>query len=259
MYVCAMLIPRVIPCLLLRGKGLVKGTHFKDHRYIGDPINAVQIYNTMGADELLFLDISATAENRIPDLQLIQKISDQCLMPFGVGGGIKSVEDARAILKAGAEKVCINTAAFERPELVSEIANTFGNQSVVVSLDVKKNWLGKYEAYVRCGSHKVGGDIFELAAEMERRGAGEILVNSIDKDGTMSGFDIEITRKIAGLCNLPVIVCGGAGSVHDLKTAITEGKADAVAAGSLFVFHGPRKAVLINYPNEKELKEIHDV
>lgn len=256
MYVCAMLIPRVIPCLLLRGKGLVKGTHFKDHRYIGDPINAVQIFNTMGADELLFLDISATAENRIPDLALIQKISDQCLMPFGVGGGIKSVEDARAILKAGAEKVCINTIAFERQEVISEIANTFGNQSVVVSVDVKKNWLGKYEAYVRCGTQKVGGDIFELAADLEKKGAGEILINSIDKDGTMSGMDIELIKKFSSICNVPVIACGGAGTIEDLKNTVTIGGSAAVAAGAMFVFHGARRAVLINYPTEKEKTEI---
>lgn len=251
-----MLIPRIIPCLLLRGVGLVKGIQFKNHKYIGDPMNAVRIFNDMQADELLFLDILATEEKRIPNLDLIQKIADQSLMPFGVGGGIRTVEDARKILKAGAEKICINSVAFEQPNIVSQIANAFGSQSLVVSLDVKKNWMGKYEAYINCGAKKVSGDVLELAKEIEKLGAGEIAINSIDKDGTMKGYDIDLIKKISESLSIPVIACGGAGSIEDLKSAVTEGEAAAAAAGSMFVYHGPRRAVLISYPSQSELKTI---
>lgn len=250
-----MLEPRVIPCLLLKGKGLVKGVKFKNHRYLGDPINIVQLFNTMEVDELLFLDITATPENRIPYVEIIQKISDQCLMPFGVGGGIKSVDDAKIILQSGAEKICLNTAAIDNPNLITEIAKNFGSQSVVVSVDYKYNIFGKPVLYSHCGSKKISVDFFKFIKTVETAGAGEILLNSIDKDGSMAGYDLTTIQKVSSLVNIPIIVCGGAGSLTHLKQGVKAG-ASAVAAGSLFVFHGPRRAVLISYPNQKQLNYI---
>ncbi|MBI4234980.1 imidazole glycerol phosphate synthase subunit HisF [Candidatus Peregrinibacteria bacterium] len=251
-----MLLPRVIPCLLLKGLGLVKGVQFKDHRYIGDPMNAVQIFNTMEADEMLFLDILATAENRIPDLDLIQKIADQSLMPFGVGGGIQNTTHIRDILRAGAEKVCLNTYALKNPDLITEAANIFGRQSLVVSIDIKKHKKGHYEVYTNCGSKLFSEDLQGVCVLMQEKGAGEILLNSIDRDGTMSGYALEIISEMSKYINVPLIICGGAGTIRDLKDGIHIGHASAVAAGSMFVFHGPRRAVLISYPDAKELAEI---
>lgn len=250
-----MLLPRIIPCLLLKGQGLVKGIQFANHKYIGDPINAVQIFNTMEADEIIFLDINATAENRIPDLNLIQKIADQCLMPFGVGGGIKTVTDARKILSAGAEKVCINTEALENPKVITAISQEFGNQSLVVSLDIKRK-NNTFEIYTRCGKRLISNNLEKTIKMLEEHGVGEILVNSIDKDGTMTGYDLDLLKNVVSHTSVPVIACGGAGSIDDLKSCLKESHVSAVAAGSLFVFHGPRKAVLISYPNQNELEYI---
>jgi cyclase len=251
-----MLRPRVIPCLLLKGEGLYKGSKFRDHRYIGDPINAVQIFNTKESDEILFLDISATAEGRITSPETIQRIADQCLIPFAVGGGIRSIEDAKKILSSGAEKVCLNTAALENPSLIRQIADTFGSQSIVVSIDVKKSFLGGYGVYTRCGSRKISGKLTETAQQVEAQGAGEILLNNIDLDGTRQGFDLGLIQTIVDSVSIPVIAAGGAGSYSDLRQALVQAKADAVAAGSLFVFHGRRQAVLISYPSPEEHKEI---
>lgn len=251
-----MLLPRIIPILLLSGKGLVKGVRFKDHKYVGDPINAVQIFNTKQVDELIFLDITATKENRIPPLDLIQKIADQCLMPFGVGGGIQSVDDARKILNAGAEKVCLNTYALENPSLVKKISSTFGNQSVVVSIDYKKNIFGKLVVTTRNASKTYKFGLEDTAKQMEDFGAGELLLNSIDKDGSCGGYDLEILKKISESINVPVIASGGAWESSHLKEGLEKGHASAVAAGSMFVLHGKRKAVLISYPDKEELIEI---
>lgn len=251
-----MLLPRIIPCLLLKGKGLVKGVQFTNHRYIGDPINAVQLFNTMEVDELLFLDIAATQEKRIPDLELIQKIADQCLMPFGVGGGIQNVTQIRDILSSGAEKVCLNTSALENPDVIKEASEIFGRQSIVVSIDIKKNNAETYDVYTHCGTKIFSHDLKNVIQLVEEKGAGEILLNSIDRDGTMQGYDLDIIRKIEENSTIPIIACGGAGSISDLRDGIMEGHASAVAAGSMFVFHGPRRAVLISYPSHKELQEI---
>lgn len=253
-----MILPRIIPCLLLRGRGLVKGVKFKDHTYVGDPINAIKIFNEKEVDELIFLDITATAGQRIPPLDLVQTIADQCLMPFAVGGGITSVQHVRDILSKGAEKVCLNTAAVEHPELITAASETFGAQAVVVSIDFKKNWRGKYETYIRCGSKPVGRDPVDLAAEMEALGAGEILLNGIDRDGTGSGYEIEIIRQVSEAVHIPVIACGGAGGKEDLAAGLRDGHASAVAAGSLFVFHGRRRAVLINFPSKTERQWIYE-
>ncbi len=248
--------PRIIPCLLLKNLGLVKGRQFKDHRYVGDPINAVQIFNAKEVDEILFLDITATQESRTPAPDFIQRIADQCLVPFAVGGGLRSVADIRKMLNAGAEKVCINTAALENETFIKQAADAFGSQSVIVSLDVKKSFWGTLEVYVRCGSKKVKGTPLELARWVEAQGAGEILLNSIDRDGSREGFDLKLINEISQAVSVPVIACGGAGSNDDFRQALREGHADAVAAGSLFVFHGRRQGVLISYPSAQEKAEI---
>jgi len=244
--------PRVMPILLLRGEGLVKGVQFKDYRYIGDPMNAVKIFNEKDVDELIFLDITATQEKRTPSLDYIAKIADECYMPFGVGGGINNVSQIREILYAGAEKVSINTAAVENPKLIREAADLFGSQAVVVSIDVRKDWLGNYAVYTNCGAKKTKLDPVRWAIEAAEMGAGEILLNSIDCDGSMEGFDLNLIEKVSAAVNVPLIACGGAGTTEHIRAAIDHG-ASAVAAGSMFVFHGRKRAVLINYPTEEEL------
>ncbi len=247
-----MILPRIIPCLLLKGKGLVKGIKFKDHTYIGDPINAIRIFNEKEVDELIFLDITATAEKRTPPLDLIQTIADQCLMPFAVGGGITTLQQARDIFSRGAEKVCINTASVEHPDVISSISDTYGVQSVVAVIDYKKNWLGRYNIYIRNGQQTIGKHPVDFAVELESLGAGEIMLNAIDRDGTQTGYDIDMIKQVSDAVRVPVIACGGAGNKEDLSAALKEGRASAVAAGSLFVFHGRRRAVLINFPSREE-------
>jgi cyclase len=249
-----MLKARVIPCLLLKNKGLVKTVQFKEPRYVGDPINAVWIFNQKEVDELIFLDIMATKERNKPPIELISKISDECFMPLTVGGGIRSVEDIKELLNAGAEKVSINTYAVENPSFIKEASNVFGSQSIVVAIDVKRHKKGLYEAFTNGGTRPAGIDPVSLAVEMEAVGAGEILINSIDRDGTWEGYDIELIREVSDAVNIPVIACGGAGKLEDLAAAINGGHASAVAAGSFFVFHGRRRAVLINFPTKEELE-----
>jgi cyclase len=251
-----MLLPRLVPCLLLKGKGLVKGIKFKDHRYVGDPINAVQIFNTKEVDEIFFLDITATAENRIPPLDLIERIADHCLTPFAVGGGVRSLEDARQILQAGAEKICLNTCALQNPSLIRQISDAFGAQSVVVSIDYRKTWLGGYEVTTHCGTRTASRDLFGTIDQMVKNGAGEVILNSIDRDGTMSGYDVGLVREVSNRIEVPVIALGGAGNAEHLKSVIQEGGAAAAAAGSMFVFHGKLRAVLISYPEREVLNQI---
>ena len=248
--------PRVIPCLLLKGKGLVKTTKFQNTRYVGDPINAVRIFNEKEADELIFLDINASKENRILPLDLIQQIGDECLMPFSVGGGIKTVEQIRDILKRGAEKAVINTSAVKNPSLIKEASQSFGSQSIVVSIDVKRKSLGRYEVFIYGGTKSTSIDPVSHSIKMEKMGAGEIFINSIDNDGTLKGYDIELIRKISEAVKIPVIASGGAGKLEDFLKAVKDGFASAVAAGSFFVYYGPHRAVLINYPNQDELKKL---
>lgn len=252
-----MILPRIIPCLLLKGKGLVKGVKFKDHTYVGDPINAIKIFNEKEVDELIFLDITATREDRTPPLELIQTIADWCLMPFAVGGGITTIHQIRDILSHGAEKVCLNTSTIERPTLITEASDTFGAQSIVASIDFKKNWRGRYDTCIRCGTRSVGRHPVELAVEMESLGVGEILLNSIDRDGTQSSYDTDILRQVSDAVNVPVIACGGGGTDDDFVKALKEGRASAVAAGSRFVFHGRRRAVLINFPSKQERQLVY--
>ena len=247
-----MIVPRIIPCLLLQGKGLVKGINFKNHRYIGDPINAVKIFSEKEADELLFLDITASKENRIISLPFVKKIADECYMPFGVGGGIQSIEHIRALLNAGAEKVSINSAAVTDPEFIREAADIFGSQSILVSIDVRKNLFGNYRLYSHCGTKAARHDLFAFVKKIENCGAGEIFINSIDKDGTMNGYDLNLVKEITNIVGIPVIACGGAGSLSDITAVIDDAGASAAAAGSYFVFHGKKRGILISYPDKDE-------
>lgn len=248
--------PRIIPVLLLKNKGLVKTTGFKSPVYIGDPMNAVKIFNDMQSDELVFLDITATPENRIPSADVISGISDEAYMPFAVGGGINHIEHVDRMIGAGAEKVVINSAAVTRPALVSEIAGKYGSQSVIVSIDVKKNLFGKQKVFVHCGQKKTDLEPVEHAVQMEKMGAGEIIINSIDQDGKMQGYDIALIKQISEAVSIPVIALGGAGNLMHMKEAVVSGGASASAAGSMFVFHGPLKGVLINYPEKQTLQQL---
>lgn len=246
---------RVIPVLLIRGDGLVKSVQFKNHKYVGDPINAVKIFNEKEVDELSILDISATREGRSPNIAKIAGIAGEAFMPLSYGGGITSLEQVKEILYHGIEKVIINKSAHSNPALITQIADTFGVQSVVVSIDVKKNWLGKYRVFTDNGSTGTGLDPVAFAKECAARGAGEILLNSIERDGTYKGYDLELVKAVSSAIDIPVIACGGAGEVNDFEKAVITGKASAVAAGSMFVFQRPHNAVLISYPSQEQLKE----
>jgi len=247
--------PRIIPCLLLKNGGLVKTVKFRNPTYIGDPINAVKIFNDFEADELVFLDIEASKEQRTIPLELVEKIGDEAFMPFAVGGGIKTMDEIRRILNAGAEKVIINTQAVNEPFFITKAAKIFGRQSLVVSIDVKKNE-GEYEILIEGGTKETGLDPLSFAKEMEKKGAGEILINSIDKDGEMDGYDLKLIKKISENITIPVIAIGGAGNFKDFYKAINIAGASAVAAGSFFVYAGKGQGILIDYPDEGEMMEI---
>lgn len=244
---------RVIPVLLLKNLGLVKTVKFNKHRYIGDPINAVKIFNDKKTDELVFLDINASQENRLISLEFVHKVGDEANMPFAVGGGIKTIQDIRSILENGAEKVVINTAAFENPEFIKEAVDAFGSSTIVVCLDVKKDFLGKYFFVYKQGKKKSKEDVVEFAHKMEEYGAGEIFLQSVDRDGTYEGYDFDLIKSISENISIPIVALGGAKDYSDFSKAVNYSFASAVAAGSLFVYHGPRKAVLINYPSLEEL------
>jgi imidazole glycerol-phosphate synthase subunit HisF len=249
-----MLKTRVMPCLLLRNGALVKTVKFDKFKYIGDPINAVRIYNEKEVDELVFLDISATMQKRRPDFKLVSEIAGECFMPLAYGGGVRSVEDLRELFKIGVEKVIVNSYAAENPEFILQAANLFGSQSIIVSIDVKKNIFGKYSTYVQSGKKKLDFNPVEYAAKMQEWGAGEILLTSIDRDGTWEGYDIDLIKQVSASVSIPVIACGGAGRVDDLLRAVQEGGAQACSAGSMFVFQGKDLGVLIKYPTKQELK-----
>ncbi len=248
--------PRVIPCLLLKDKGLVKTIKFRDPTYVGDPINAVKIFNEQRADELVFLDITASKEDRIPSVDVIQKIGDEAFMPFSVGGGIKSIADIRQILNAGAEKVVLNSHVINNPTFLSEAAAKFGSQSIIVSIDVKKNGSDSYDVFTHGGTRQESVNLLQLVTDMGNAGAGEIMINSIDRDGTGEGYDLSLIKQVSERVSIPVIAVGGAGKWQDFNEAVKEGNASAVAAGSLFVFIGRKRAVLINYPGRDEIEEI---
>jgi cyclase len=245
--------PRVIPVLLLKNQGLVKTIKFDKPRYIGDPINAVRIFNDLKADELAFLDILASKENRLISLDFVRDVGEEANMPFSVGGGIKSLDDIRKIINAGAEKVIINSYAAQNPGFISEAADAFGSSTITVCIDVKKRLLHGNQTYTHGGTKPTGFNPLEFARLMQEKGAGEIIVQSIEKDGMMDGYDIELICNIASNLTIPVIALGGAGKVDHLVEAYQKGKAGGLAAGSMFVYHGPKNGVLINYPEKKDL------
>lgn len=248
-----MLRPRIIPCLLVHEKGLVKTIRFAEPKYVGDPINAVRIFNEKEVDELIVLDIDATKEKREPDYKMISHLAEECRMPLCYGGGITTSDQVMRIIGLGVEKVAISSAAINNPRFIVEAASKVGNQSIVVVLDVKKLLLpGKYEVKINNGTKSTGKSPFELAKEIEQLGAGEIVINSIDNDGVMKGYDLILVEKIRKSIHIPLTVLGGAGSLHDIGQLFQKHGTLGAAAGSLFVFKGQYRAVLINYPNRDE-------
>lgn len=249
-----MLQTRAIPVLLLKDAGLVKTTKFRSPKYLGDPINIVRIFNDKQVDELLFLDIAATVEGRSPPFDLLAQIASEAFVPFGYGGGVRTIEDMRRLYSIGIEKIAINSHAAERPDFVREAAESFGAQSVVVSIDVRKKLFGRYQVASHGGRRATGREPVEYAQEMEDQGAGEIFLTAIDRDGSMTGYDLNLVRSVTAAVSIPVVASGGAGSLQDLGQVVRRGGASAAAAGSLFVFQGPHRAVLINYPTVEELR-----
>lgn len=245
---------RVMPCLLLRGHGLVKTRKFKDPVYLGDPINAVRIFNEKEVDELVILDIDASREGREPDYDVIAEIAGECFMPVAYGGGVRTLEQARRLIRGGVEKVVVNTAATVSYDMIRETAQVFGRQAVVGAIDVKKSLLGGYRVVSKSSSVEVRMPLDEHVQALVAAGAGEIFLNSVDRDGMMEGYDLQLIRRVARQVNVPVVACGGAGTVEHLAAAVHEGGASAVAAGSMFVFHGRLRAVLINYPQDLDLQ-----
>jgi imidazole glycerol-phosphate synthase subunit HisF len=248
-----MLHPRIIPCLLVKNHGLVKTINFKSPKYVGDPINAVKIFNEKEVDELIVLDIDATTENREPDYDMIEHLAEECRMPLCYGGGVRSAEQVKRIIGLGVEKVAISSAAIDNPKLVEEASEYVGSQSVVVVLDVKKQDIGRnYEVFIHNGKKATGKDPVELSKQSQQQGAGEIVINSIDNDGVMKGYDLVLVQKIRDSISIPITVLGGAGALSDIGQLIGKVGTIGCAAGSLFVFKGVFRAVLINYPNRTE-------
>lgn len=251
--------PRIIPVLLLKNQGLVKSKQFKEHRYIGDPINAVKIFNDLRADELVFLDIDASRENRTISASLIKDIGEEANMPFAVGGGIRTLQNISNIIAGGAEKVILGSVAFEDPGFVRRAADEFGSSTITVCVDVKKKFLGKEQAWIRNGKESTGISPLEFCKRMQNNGAGEIILQSIERDGMRVGYDLELIKRITNELTIPVIALGGAASLHHMKEAYIDSHASGLAAGSLFVYQGVRQGVLINYPEKSEIQTMFDL
>ncbi len=251
-----MLRTRVIPALLLRHESLVKTERFGKFTYVGDPCNTVRIFNELEVDELLFLDIMASKDGQSPNLKILAEIANECFMPLGYGGGIRSLESAKAIFDIGFEKIALNTHAITDPELVSRIARHYGSQAVIASIDVKRSFWGK--EYVRRGDGrgKAPLDPVAWAVEMEDRGAGEILLTSVDREGTWQGFDTDLVRRVSDAVSVPVIAHGGGGTVDHIGDAVKKGGASAVALGSMVVFQKQGMGVLVNFPDRAKLEKV---
>lgn len=251
-----MLKTRVIPCLQLIDDSLVKTVKFKNPSYIGDPINTVRIFNELEVDELCFLDIRASQENRNPPFEILQQISNECFMPLSYGGGLKDFETAKKIMSIGFEKLVINTQAWRQTDLITKLSSHFGAQAVVGSIDVKKSLFGKYHVYINNGAEKINMEVVEWARQLEAAGAGEILLTSIDKDGTWSGFDVELTKRVSDAVTIPVIANGGAGSVEHIGEVVQKGNASAVCLGSMVVYQQKGMGVLVSFPDKQKLEKI---
>lgn len=242
-----MLRPRIIPVLLIKDKGLVKSVKFSNYKYIGDPINAVRIFNEKKVDELMMIDIDATSNNKKPNFEMIRLWASECRMPLCYGGGIKNLEDAQKIFSLGVEKIALSSAVISNPLLVKQISDKVGSQSIVVVLDVKKNFFDNYDIYTHNSKLSSKVNLFDFVQELEQLGVGEIIINSIDRDGMMKGYDISLAHKVIKKISVPMTIIGGAGSYEDIKKLVNEFKIIGAGAGSLFVFKGKYKAVLINY------------
>jgi len=247
--------PRIIPILLISNQKVVKTIKFKERIYVGDPLNTIKLFNDKEVDEIIVLDIDAKKNNLKPNYLLIEKICSQCFMPIAYGGGITNLDEAKKILSLGVEKLVFNSSFIENRNFIKELVNKIGSQSVVSSLDIKRNFFGKYKVFSSNGNSNTGLDPFEFAKELEKNGVGEILINSIENDGLQNGYDLKLIREMTKNLNIPVIACGGASSLEDMKKAFDIG-ASAVAAGSLFIFKGPYRAVLINYPDLNTVNKI---
>jgi cyclase len=245
--------PRLIPCLTIKNRGLVKTVKFNNPRYLGDPINAVKIFNGKGVDEMCILDITATSEKRSPDIEYLKEIASEAFMPLSYGGGITTISEIEKLFYIGYEKVVINTAFVTDKDLISNAVRLAGSQSIVISIDVKNEFLGKRACYINDGAVKIKEGPIEQAKRAEALGVGEILLNSMTYDGMMQGYDIELIKQITEAVSIPVIACGGAKDIFDFKKALSDGGAHAVAAGSLYVYYGKQKAVLITAPDETSL------
>jgi cyclase len=255
-----MLRSRIIPCLLVHKKGLVKTVNFREPKYVGDPINAVKIFNEKEVDELMVLDIDATVEGREPNFEMIKNLAVECRMPFCYGGGVKTVEHAKEIIRLGAEKVALSSAALSNPEILKAIGNAVGIQSVVVVLDIrKKKLLGGYEIVTHNAIKNASIKFIDFLKEINEIGIGELVINSVDDDGKMTGFDFKLFDLVREHTDMPMTILGGAGSLDDIKEAIARYKTIGVSAGSLFVFKGKYRAVLINYPSFDERRELYQL
>ena len=250
-----MLRTRVIPCLSLIGDSLVKTVRFSRDTYIGDPLNTARIFNELEVDELMLLDIRAAVQNRAPNFDLLARLADECFMPLAYGGGIRDFATAKRIFTIGVEKVVVNTAAHHRPELITEIAGHFGSQAVIASIDIKKNLFGKLHHWVGDGKMSTSRNAVEWAKELERLGAGELLLTSMDKDGTWTGYDVETVKKFSDALSIPIIANGGAGTVEHLGAVIKKGGASAAAVGSMVVYQKQGMGVLINFPDRQRLEQ----
>ena len=245
--------PRIIPCLSIDDGEMVKTIHFQKPRYLGDVVNAVKIFNNKGVDELSILDISATRRGKEPNFDLLKDIATEAFMPLSYGGGVREIEQIKKLFYIGYEKIIMNTAFVKNPQLVQEAVLFSGTQSVVVSIDAKADLFGRYTCYMGDGQEKLQMDPVQLAKQAQELGAGEILLNSINRDGAMNGYDLKLVKNVADSVDIPVIACGGAGKMEDIKAVLQEGHADAAAAGSFFVYYGRNKAILITAPSEQEL------
>lgn len=251
-------IARVIPFLLIDDSGLVKTKNFKNRRYIGDPINAVKIFNEKEVDELVLLDIDASLNNKEPNYRLISEIASEAFMPIGYGGGVSKLEHFDKLFNIGVEKVSVNSALFENPDIIKKAINKFGSQSIIASIDFKKNFFNKYIAVSRCGTKKQKNSIENIINLIKEIGFGELIINNIDFEGLMKGYDLDLIKKISRKLSIPTIALGGAGCVADFESALKSG-ASSVGAGSFFVYQGPHKAVLISYINQEEIANISKI